>query len=73
MVPADGMNYIPVDGYRVTFANTNNHQITWGVYGAALMALRTFMAEHGWGAAVFKVVDGANAVATGVVTPVPHT
>ena len=67
VIPADGMNYTPVDGFRVMFANTNNHQITWGVYGAALAALRDFMMAHGFGPAVFRVVDGANAVATGVV------
>lgn len=66
-MPAEGMNYIPVDGYRVMFANANNHQITWGVYGAALVALMQFMDAHGWGPAVFRVVDGSNAVATGVV------
>lgn len=71
VMPADSMNYIPIEGFRVTFANANNHQITWGVYGSALVALRGFMDAHGWGPAVFRVIDGSNAVATGVLAQVP--
>lgn len=71
VMPADGMDYPPVDGFRVTLWNTNNHQLTWGVYGSALLALRGFMEAHGWGAAVFRVYDGTNAVAAGVLIQVP--
>ena len=70
VVPAAGMGHIPVDGYRLTFANANNHQLTWGVYGAAVVALTSFMQTYGFGPAVFSVVDGANQVATGVVAAV---
>ena len=49
--------------------NTNNHQQTYGVLGAAIAALRDYMAENGYGAASFVIFDGANEVGKGVVGP----
>lgn len=48
--------------------NTNNHQITWGVLGAALNALWEYMyanARHG--GADFEIYDGPNQVALGAI------
>lgn len=47
--------------------NSNNHQTTWGVFGAALGALREFQSEHGWGAASFTIFDGVNEVGKGYI------
>lgn len=50
--------------------NTNNHQQTYGVVGAAIAALRGYMAAHGYGSATFDIFDGANEVGAGVIGPV---
>lgn len=49
--------------------NTNNHQQTWGVLGAALFALRDFMFKIGTeaGACYFTIIDGNNQVARGSI------
>lgn len=47
--------------------NSNNHQTTWGVFGAALGALREFQNEHGWGAADFTIFDGVKEVGQGYI------
>ena len=47
--------------------NTNNHQTTWGVLGAALGALKNYMSEHGWGAASFIIYDGVKEIGEGFV------
>lgn len=48
--------------------NANNHQITWGVLGAAVHALQDFMfhTQH-WGGARFDIYDGQNMVAQGLL------
>lgn len=48
--------------------NANNHQITWGVLGAAVHALEDFMfhTQH-WGGASFDIYDGQNMVARGLL------
>lgn len=48
--------------------NSNNHQITWGVLGAALWGLRDFMEEMNvWGSTVFQVFDGLTWVGSGML------
>lgn len=48
--------------------NTDNHQITWGVLGAALRALWEYMYANGkYGGASFEVFDGFHEVALGVI------
>lgn len=52
--------------------NDNNHQITWGVLGAAVHALEDFMfSRQEWGGANFEIYDGQNKVAQGVLGLVP--
>lgn len=45
--------------------NANNHQMTWGVLGAALLALQQYMEAIGYGTVTFDVMDGANWVGSG--------
>lgn len=48
--------------------NSNNHQFSWGVLGAALRALWEYMnANARYGGADFEVYDGVNEVALGVI------
>ena len=50
-------------------SNANNHQLTWGVMGAAIEALANFMTLYGFGAARFGIYDGDNLVGQGVFQP----
>lgn len=57
----------------VVVMNANNHQITWGVMGAAMQGLSGYMRTgQMYGAATFDVWDGVNQVATGVVMLLPR-
>lgn len=49
--------------------NTNNHQLTWGVLGAAIDALAEYMnqAVTGPGESWFSIFDGENEVGTGTI------
>lgn len=52
-------------GIRLSAWNVNNHQLTWGVLGAALMAVMDYMRVKDWyGAVTFDIYDGVNKVAT---------
>ena len=56
------------DALSVKVANANNHQTTWGVLRAALVALDDYMEvnEH-VGAAEFTIFDGVTEVGAGTV------
>lgn len=61
--------------FELYLANSNNHQQTWGVVGAALSALSNFMVDNdsfstsNFKAGVtFTVFDGANEVGQGSVS-----
>lgn len=49
--------------------NTNNHQLTWGVLGAAIDALRDYMSQAvtGPGESWFSIFDGQNEVGMGTI------
>ena len=49
--------------------NTGNHQLTWGVMGAAVEALTNFMVLYGFGPAVFLIYDGGNLVGRAMLEP----
>lgn len=53
--------------------NVNNHQVTYGVLGAAVRTLTDFFGSTGWGAATFQIWDGVNEVGMGVVGLQPNT
>ena len=67
---ANGRIYHLHGAYDLTLTvfNTNNHQTTWGVLAAAILALVDYMAGHGtFCAAAFTIFDGENEVGTGSV------
>lgn len=47
--------------------NSNNHQLTYGVLGAALSALKAYMSQYHYGAASFTIHDGMVEGARGVI------
>lgn len=47
--------------------NSNNHQITYGVLGAAISALEGYMSQYIYGAASFTINDGLIEVAKGFI------
>ncbi|KAA6406659.1 MAG: hypothetical protein FRX48_09591 [Lasallia pustulata] len=59
--------------YELYLVNSNNHQQSWGVVGAALAALRNFLVSldtinpGGNGGVQFTVFDGANEVGQGTI------
>ena len=57
------------NGVNLNTFNTNNHQQTWRVLGAALFALGDFMFKLGTeaGACYFTIIDGNNEVGKGTV------
>ena len=58
-----------VSGLEIFCVNSNNHQLTWGVLGAALNALEDFMNENQmWSAATFGIYDGPNYVGVGTMS-----
>lgn len=53
-------------------ANGNNHQLTWGVVGAAIQALSNYMlTEANAGVATFTIFDAGTEVGFGSVDVVP--
>lgn len=55
-------------GLKLTVANANNHQTTWGVLGAAYSALKDFVVEQGsFSELTFMIFDGPNQVASGSI------
>ena len=47
--------------------NANNHQVTYGVLGAAFSALMDYMNSVGWGSCTFLIWDGGNQVGAGQI------
>lgn len=47
--------------------NSNNHQLSYGVLGAALSALKAYMSQYYYGAASFTINDGMVEVAKGMI------
>ena len=49
-------------------ANSNNHQLNWGVVRAAIQALTSYMlVENNAGSATFTIFDGGNEVGFGSI------
>lgn len=57
----------PNNGMALKAWNANNHQMTYGVLGAALDAVGDYMSFNGFRRATFAIYDGANQVGEGVV------
>lgn len=55
-------------GLRLSAWNADNHQMTWGVFRAALLVLMDFMRTNNWyGAVRFDIYDGFNNVASALL------
>lgn len=55
-------------GLVLKVSNSNNHQTTWGVLRAALLALEDYMqSQDSWGTAEFTIFDGKNEVGKGTL------
>ena len=66
-----GHNFKNTYDLELWFRNSNNHQLTWGVNRAAVVALADYFnvlepLGVNPGAVQFTIVDGENEVATGV-------
>ena len=68
LVPGWGMNWAR-HGFSVRAKNANNHQITMGVLGAAIDALRDYVVKEGGGTLTFDIYDGENQVGIGSIAP----
>lgn len=58
---------VGLGGVGVNAWNADNHQLTWGVLGAALTALLDYMKVFGNGPITFNVFDGSHMVGQGTV------
>lgn len=56
-----------VAGLTIRVSNANNHQITWGVFASALLALADYMRQLGSAEVTFWVYDGPHEVGGGVI------
>ncbi|KAI4130810.1 MAG: hypothetical protein LQ347_003242 [Umbilicaria vellea] len=69
IIPMGAYDY-QARGFSWYSVNANNHQLTWGVVGAAVDALITFMLNYSsYGMAQFSIFDGENHVGTGTLGP----
>ena len=67
VIQAGGVNYNGPSSMNFQTWNTNNHQQTYGVLGAAIAALSDYMNRYGYGAATFSIHDGNNEVGSGLI------
>lgn len=52
-------------GIEMQIVSSGGRHLTWGVVGAAVMALRDFGVSRGFGAVFFQVREGENEVGEG--------
>lgn len=69
VIPDGMVKWVGDENLLLSVKNAANHQVTWGVLGAALMALSDYMSEFGYGAASFGIFDGASQVGQGTIGP----
>ena len=63
-----GLWQLTRDGIVLSVANANNHQTTWGVFGAAIAALADYMEQNRvFGTVTFNIFDGSNQVGEGTI------
>ena len=65
---AGAFNFQLQGGAQLSIWNANNHQTTWGVLRAAILALADYMERDGFAQALFNVYDGVNQVGEGVLS-----
>lgn len=69
VIPGGIIRWVGEDDLLLTVKNAENHQVTWGVLGAALIALGDYMSKFGYGAATFAIFDGGSQVGQGTIGP----
>lgn len=68
LIPGGVFKWAGEHGTGLTMTNANNHQLTWGVMGAALTALYDEMERLVIGSVgLFTIVDGDTEVGTGTI------
>ena len=67
MIGGDGFGAKANTGLTFRVSNANDHQITWGVFASALVALADYMTQSGSAAVAFLVYDGPNEVGQGSI------
>ena len=68
LIPNGAFQWLGENGISVTTINTNNHQQTWGVLCAAIIAMEDFVHTLGDGVeCVFTICDGVNEVGKGTI------
>lgn len=72
ILPGGYFNWMGINGIAVEAMNANNHQLTWGVLGAALKALKQYMESNGYRQAHFDIYDGENMVGKGLLYTPPY-
>lgn len=60
-------NWLGEGDLKLNVWNSNNHQTTWGVLRAALLALKDYMSHNVYGTAYFTINDGTREVGEGLV------
>lgn len=67
VIPGGMFHKAGPDNIALRTMNSNNHQITYGVLGAAIAAVEAYMNNHYFGGASFTINDGMTEVAKGVI------
>ena len=67
VIPRGWFDISGEDNLWLTVNNANNHQMTWGVLAAAVVALVDYMESSQWGTTTFKLFDGVNEVGVGSI------
>lgn len=66
VIPHGGMYTENPEGWlQLYLKNANNHQITWGIAGAAVQAMATYMQQAGAAPIAWQIWDGMNWVGIG--------
>lgn len=70
IIGPNGYRWLGARGLTLRAVDANNHQLTWGVLGAALEAVRDYMDHrgHSFGTAYFKIFDGENQTGEGSIS-----
>ena len=69
IIGTQGFRWLGAQATTLVAQDANNHQLTWGVLGAALSAVKDFMNSNGeWGTVTFDIFDGDNQTGQGSIS-----
>lgn len=72
LLPGGYFNWMGINGIALEAMNANNHQLTWGVLAAAIVAMKKYMESNGYRQANFDIYDGINMVGKGLIYHPPY-